>query len=290
MYKLIKCNICYREFNGQISGSHLKTHGTNVQEYELIYGPSRDPQLILDAKSGGKKGGGNQAARNSLISKSKQFRAMYNQNPLLCKVCSGPLAFENRRNECCSHSCSAKLSNKNRMESGWSLSDESRAKIRKKLSKQKIENEVIYPHSKISTMCCSFCNTLFITRRSNRKRICKNCEYLKWNNNKDAYSFRFNVFDFPDLFDLALLENTGWVAFGGKRGGKKNPNGISRDHRVSITDAKRFNYDPYYISHPLNCELMPHTLNNKKKTASSMLYEDLVKLVDNYDKINRALV
>jgi len=55
MYKLIKCNICYREFNGQISGSHLKTHGTNVQEYELIYGPSRDPQLILDAKSGGGK-------------------------------------------------------------------------------------------------------------------------------------------------------------------------------------------------------------------------------------------
>ena len=69
----------------------------------------------------------------------------------------------------------------------------------------------------------------------------------------------------------------------GKRGGKKNINGLSRDHRISVNEAKKFNYDPYYISHPLNCELMPHQQNNKKKTKSSTTYDELVKLVNDYD-------
>jgi hypothetical protein len=39
------------------------------------------------------------------------------------------------------------------------------------------------------------------------------------------------------------------------------------------------------ITHPLNCELMPHTQNNKKKTNSSITYKDLVILVDEYEKL-----
>ena len=34
-------------------------------------------------------------------------------------------------------------------------------------------------------------------------------------------------------------------------------NKITRDHKISIFDAIHMGYDPYYITHPLNCELMP---------------------------------
>jgi endogenous inhibitor of DNA gyrase (YacG/DUF329 family) len=277
MYKLITCFICQRTFNGQIPGIHLKTHDTNTHDYELNYGPSRDPQLILDAKLGGRKGGGNQHAIDAIKVKSQKQQEKYLLNPKTCSTCYNPIPYDRRYNKFCSHSCSAIDTNRKRIESGYTLSQESRNSIRDKLS--------IFagPYSKLSTKTCKFCNTQFITPATNRTQVCNNCRHLKWNNNKDQYSFRFNVFDYPDLFDLDNLNLVGWVAFGGKRGGKKNIDGLSRDHRISVNEAKKFNYDPYYISHPLNCELMPHQQNNKKKTKSSITYEELVKLVDEYD-------
>jgi hypothetical protein len=281
MYKLITCAICCREFNGQISGSHLKTHGTNTRDYELKYGPARDPQLILDAKFGGKKGGGgNQKTIDAVKIKSQKQQEKYLLNPKICSTCSKIIPYNNRYNIFCSHSCAAIVTNRQRINSGYTLSQESRDSIRIKLSKSSI---FVGPYSKLSIKNCKFCNALFTTPVTNRTQVCNNCQHLKWKNNKDQYSFRFNLFDYPDLFDLAQLKTVGWVAFGGKRGGIKNMNGLSRDHRVSVCEAKKFNYDPYYISHPLNCELMPHYQNNQKKTKSSITYIELVKLVDDYD-------
>jgi hypothetical protein len=282
MYKIIICAICHRDFNGQISGIHLKTHGISVRDYERIYGSSRDPQLVLDAKSGGKKGGGSQAAIAALKIKHQQTKNAYYENPILCTECSSTISFENRRNSFCSHRCSAKNTNRKRAANGWTMPIDSREKIRKKLSKKLICDG---PFSKISTKTCKFCKQQFIAPASNKKQVCKNCLHLKWNNGKDAYSFRFNVFDYPDLFDITELQKIGWVAFGGKRGGDKNLDGLSRDHRVSVSDSKRYGYDPYYISHPCNCELMPHIRNNKKKTRSSLSYNELVKIVDEYDRM-----
>jgi hypothetical protein len=51
-----------------------------------------------------------------------------------------------------------------------------------------------------------------------------------------------------------------------------------------VNDAIRYGYDPYYIKHPMNCELMFFNENNKKKTNSSITYQELIKLVDDYDK------
>lgn len=277
MYKLINCAICNRDFNGQISGSHLKTHNTNTCDYELKYGPARDPQLLLDAKLGGKKGGGNQTAIDAIQAKSKKLQETYLLNPTCCLTCSNTISYDCRHNKFCSHSCAAVHSNKQRTETGYSMSLASRDQIRAKLS------VYVGPYSKLSTKNCKFCKNQFITPVANRTQVCNNCQHLKWNNNKDQFSFRFNVFDYPDLFDLEQLKTTGWVAFGGKRGGVKNINGLSRDHRVSVNEAKKFNYDPYYISHPLNCELMPHHQNNQKKTKSSITYLELVKLINDYD-------
>ena len=52
---------------------------------------------------------------------------------------------------------------------------------------------------------------------------------------------------------------------------------LSKDHKVSVNEAIKNGYDPYYISHPLNCEIMPWIENNKKDKNSSISYNHLVQ-------------
>ena len=61
---------------------------------------------------------------------------------------------------------------------------------------------------------------------------------------------------------------------------KKNVEGLSRDHRVSVNEAIKNNYDPFYIKHPLNCEIMTQRANSSKKGKNSITYEELKRLVD----------
>jgi len=81
----------------------------------------------------------------------------------------------------------------------------------------------------------------------------------------------------------------GWVSFGGKRGGVRNLNGLSRDHRISVSDAKKYNYNPYYISHPCNCELMSMNENNSKNSKSSISYNSLVNEIIKFNTLRGEL-
>lgn len=100
---------------------------------------------------------------------------------------------------------------------------------------------------------------------------------------KAAYKFTFNVYDYPNLFDLSLIEKHGQYSVGGKCNKKENKTGCSRDHKVSINDAIKNGYDPFYIRHPLNCQIMLQSDNSRKKTKSSITYEELKKIVDEYE-------
>jgi hypothetical protein len=131
-----------------------------------------------------------------------------------------------------------------------------------------------------SIRTCKHCNCKFESKL--KKRYCATCSPLYMAEARNRFKFTFNVFRYPELFDLKLLQEVGFYAPKGKSG-RWNPDGLSRDHKVSVNESIINQYDPYYITHPLNCELMPHRVNNKKKTKSSMRYEDLVKLVDQYD-------
>lgn len=236
---------------------------------------------------------------NYMNNVSKNAKEKYNKQPRLCKQCNSLIDYESRANKFCSHSCAGLFSNKARSDNGWKPSIDQKLNTSKKLIKHNISigNKISSMHETIKTasgsfsrihfMTCKFCSNRFTSTTATQ--VCTSCEHLKWNNNKDQYSFRFNIFDYPDLFNLDLLDQIGWVAFGGKRGGNKNANGLSRDHKISVNDAKKFNYDPYYISHPLNCELMPHIKNNKKKTKSSISYEELVRLVNNYNGLEASV-
>lgn len=214
-----------------------------------------------------------------VLSLAKENRMKkYLSNPNYCKECQQILPYPGTK-KFCSSSCSGIHSNRVRIEQGYTMPKESRRSISNKLSKPKL---IIGPYTKIYILTCKFCKLNFISQKS-QVRVCKTCQPLKYNNNKDKWSFKFNIFDYPDLFDLEQLKNIGWCSFGGKRGGSKNLNGLSRDHKVSVNEAKINNYDPYYISHPCNCELMPMSNNNKKKTKSSLTYQELVDIVIAYD-------
>lgn len=116
-------------------------------------------------------------------------------------------------------------------------------------------------YSKLCNCTCKFCKLPFVCKSA--LQYC-NKHRLEAANKRAIYKFKFNVFNYPTLFDLNLLTTIGFYGPGGKSK-KWNMCGLSRDHKVSIADAITHNYDPYIISHPMNCELMPHSKNNSKK-------------------------
>lgn len=90
---------------------------------------------------------------------------------------------------------------------------------------------------------------------------------------KDSCKFKFNVYDFPNYFKLSLINEYGWYSPSNKN---NNLNGISRDHKISITEGFNNGYDPVLLAHPANCMLVRHRDNQKKNTKSSITYEQLL--------------
>lgn len=212
-----------------------------------------------------------------------QYLAKFQKSLKPCKHCGKLFKPNTGRLYFCNHSCSASYNNIKRgprstntkQKISSSLKENSQIKKSKKVLK-----EIVGPFSKLFVCTCKHCKIKFVTRR--KKQYCVNHRELYSSSNKLGYKFTFNVFQYPDLFNIDLLNTIGWFSPGGKAG-KWNPEGLSRDHKVSVNEAIANNYDPYYITHPLNCELMPHTENNKKKTQSSITYAELRQLVDEYD-------
>jgi len=95
----------------------------------------------------------------------------------------------------------------------------------------------------------------------NKKKI-DNSDKLKY---RAACKFLFNVYQYPNEFNLSLLMEHGWYS-ATNRG--NNINGISRDHMLSINDGYMNNISPYKISHPANCRLISQTSNFEKRDAS----------------------
>lgn len=198
----------------------------------------------------------------------------------------------------CGHSCAATNSNNKRISDGFTMTSEIKSKIAigvtnyhgktnsiKKPIKSvavkpiKIKPEIVGQFTKIHLCTCKICSNKFYYKSV--RQYCDNCN-TKSSNKRSRFKFRFNLYDFPNLFDLELLSSVGFYGPGGKSK-RWNIDGLSRDHKVSVSDALLYNYDPFYISHPLNCELMPHRENDKKKGRSSIAYIDLIKIVDEFE-------
>jgi hypothetical protein len=243
-------------------------------------------------------------------------------SPNTCAHCKKVLPYKRKNNKFCSHSCSTTYYNQRRVDTGWELSIQQRSKIAETLRNRpnKPTPPKIYrcrkckasyltahdakiccpsstkprpkpirnydgPFSKICLCRCKVCNTTFYA--ATQKQFCT-LHKNQHSNKRAEFRFRFNIFDYEDIFDLTLLKTVGFYGPGGKSG-KWNLTGLSRDHKVSVSDAIKYNYDPYYISHPCNCELMPHSANDKKKGNSSISYDELKRLVNLYDKTKKVV-
>lgn len=150
--------------------------------------------------------------------------------------------------------------------------------------KQVKKKKDIHPFSKVYKCSCKIqsCDNIFYTEFP--RKFCKDHTNFYTEKLRGKYGFKFNIFDFPDLFDLDLLKEKGFYHSGNIKGKPKNLDGLSRDHKISVADARKYNYDPYYISHAMNCDLISQSKNSSKGTKSSITYSELVELVNEYDK------
>lgn len=191
----------------------------------------------------------------------------YALNPKFCANCNTILLYEKKSNKFCSSSCAGTYNNARK---DWANIKTGPAK---KPPKQTVINP--YPFSKLKQCTCKHCGMQW----KNRSVVmyCNDHKELYSHAGRAKYWFTFNVYHYPDLFDLNMLACIGF------RNTASNPNGITRDHRVSVNEAIKNNYDPYYIKHPINCELMLFSDNNIKHTDSSITYDDLILQVLAYE-------
>lgn len=207
---------------------------------------------------------------------SATYLSRFQKNMKFCLHCNTPLD-SNRK--FCDQTCAAIYNNNHRKVSGWVPSKEQIEKTAETFSIKKVlTKEVVGKYSRIYFYCCDICNENKISRL--RRKTCETCSG-KSREKRRPFLFKFDIELYQDLFDLEYIKKIGW--FSPRKSHERNLNGLSKDHKVSIADAIKNNYDPYYISHPINCEIVTQKENSSKNCKSSITYEELVRLVDSYE-------
>jgi len=162
-------------------------------------------------------------------------------------------------------------------------SKETKEKIRKNLQKK---SEDIIKFSKV----CPFCKNNFETFRKDQKCCSISCAAKNRYKHIDKTTlhyyrqrciFQFNLADYPDEFDFDLIRENGW--YKAKNHGD-NPNGVSRDHIISVKYGYENEIDPKIISHPANCRLMKQSDNASKSNKCDITLEELLEKIEKWDK------
>jgi len=121
------------------------------------------------------------------------------------------------------------------------------------------------------TKLCGRKCAAIVAGKTNRKNNIKSSSDFKIY--RVASKFKFSLNSFPDKFDFSLVEKYGW--YKAKNHGD-NSNDISRDHIISCRYGFDNNIPTWIISHPANCELMPHKLNQSKRTKINLTLDELI--------------
>ena len=189
-------------------------------------------------------------------------RISYVKSPKKCEKCDNFIPFEMRDGRFCSRSCSNKRT----------VTEEMKRNLSLKLTK--ISRNCKYCGKRVEQKNRKFCSN-FCLKQDKRKHRSEFANY------RSDCAFHFNVYDYPEEFDLALIETYGWYK-AANRG--NNLNGVSRDHIVSVRYGFDNNIDPSIIAHPANCQLLPHTENFKKFTDCHISVEELLERIDKWNK------
>ena len=191
----------------------------------------------------------------------------YNLNPNKCKCCLKGIDYEKRKNKYCSISCASTVTN-------------SVSRKRGPNPKEKL------PYSKIKFILCSHTNQYYSNKNPNgTTRRCS--PYIKTLKEKyyAAARFKFNVYHYPEEFDMTLIDTNGWYTCPGlkRKGQPKNVLGVSRDHIISVSYGFTNNIDPSIISHPANCRIILHSENKKKSTKCDLTIDQLLERIAVWD-------
>lgn len=226
--------------------------------------------------------------REGTIKKLKNEKVERKEHTLICPICGKEYnikitdSYWNRGKykKTCSAECAKKLTAQ---------------KTNKKKKNKKISISIqLYNESigkKIEKKYCKYCGKEIISHKKNKVFCSQEChikykheEYTKTANALKCYRqqcrFQFALSDFPKEFDFKLIEENGWYA--AKNHGD-NLQGVSRDHMFSIKEGFKNKIDPYFISHPANCELLLQSKNASKHNKCSI---DIEKLKERVAKWN----
>lgn len=133
--------------------------------------------------------------------------------------------------------------------------------------------------------CCNKCGAEYRVRQHYKTLLdgCEDVERVKLMQNiyRKQCVFRFALKTYPNEFDFDLIKESGW--YKAKNHGD-NLKGISRDHMLSVNEGFRLKIDPYLISHPANCSLMPHSKNSSKHDGSSITLEELKERINAWEE------
>lgn len=265
----IICPLCSRTFTSRLAlAGHTRTHSA---------GHAQSEQAILAA------------ARAGVARKVAKAKERYAANPRLCLSCLVPLPYEKVRSDSqlryCSHSCRASGTNRlrkprsaeSRLKTSQAVKRTETSFKRKASTSESFSEQIVGRYSALYRCTCRHCSCLFVSRL--RSAYCSQHISLYKSRNRNRYAFTFSIRQHSAAFssaELALLADRGMWSY-------DNTGGVTRDHKISVNEAIQNNYDPYYIKHPMNCQLMLWRQNNVKKTKSSLTYAELVQLADAYD-------
>jgi len=222
------------------------------------------------------------------LKKHKKTCFLNPKNIRKCKNCENIVK---NKNIFCSKRCAASYNNKKRKHSL-----ETKEKIRTTIiskyknglitlnSKKKIKPKLLIKCEKCgidhknARFCSRKCFNKFKKENPYSYKKTLNSEYERY---KLDCVFKFNVYNYPNEFNLLLIDNYRWYK-ASNRG--NNLNGVSRDHIFSVYEGFKQKISPEIISHPTNCKLMKHPENNKKKTNCEINIEELKQKIIKWDK------
>jgi len=201
---------------------------------------------------------------------------------------------ETTNNKFCSNSCAATYNNSRKLprsaESRKKTSDKTKGIYRGKPAsiKEKLKDQVVGPYTRVYLCTCKFSGIKWYS--TTVKTVFPD---LKNSYKEYQYSCRFNfaISDYPSWFAgaSALITKHGWYASSSKtHPGISNPDGVSRDHRISVNFGFINNIDPSIIRHPANCRLMQHKENSSKGTSTEITLAELLLDIQKFDMLSRA--
>lgn len=196
---------------------------------------------------------------------------------MLCLSCTT----ETSNPKFCSKSCSARYTNARKAQRSAESKKKTADSMRIHMQQRSTGYSTSECFSKIYNKPCGHCKKHRISRTQIPK-YCDECKALYSDHGRVPFYFKFNVYHYPDLFDIASIDELGWWN-NGARGEDSNMKGVSRDHIIPVSEAIKHGYDPYYISHMMNCSIVTHNNNLRKGTKSGMTYDELKARVAEFD-------